>query len=166
MLSNIENKILRKKPGDVGFRVSLKSPRCGRDQRLAGFNRFSSVETKSCYSWLVLYFHGAMNEKLYQICDEIEKIKEFQDVVKSKFTKLELTNTIPVQPVELNTFNEVDMTPRQPDGMDTANKRVATFSQRQHCDLKGAGSKGDCFVFDLFKNRISQLQKEISKKTR
>ena len=107
-----------------------------------------------------------MNEKLYQICDEIEKIKEFQDVVKSKFTKLELTNTIPVRPVELNTFNEVDMTPRQPDGMDTANKRVATFSQRQQCDLKGAGSKCDCFVFDLFKNRISQLQKEISKKTR
>ena len=107
-----------------------------------------------------------MNEKLYQICDEIEKIKEFQDVVKSKFTKLELTNTIPVQPVELNTFNEVDMTPRQPDGMDTANKRVATFSQRQQCDLKGAGSKCDCFVFDLFKKRISQLQKEISKKTR
>ena len=28
----------------------------------------------------------------------------------------------------------------------------------------GAGSKGDCFVFDLFKNRISQLEKEISKK--
>ena len=53
-----------------------------------------------------------MNEKLYQICDEIEKIKEFQDVVKSKFTKLELTNTTPVKPVELNTFNEVDMTPQ------------------------------------------------------
>ena len=28
----------------------------------------------------------------------------------------------------------------------------------------GVGNKGDCFVFDLFKNRISQLQKEISKK--
>ena len=107
-----------------------------------------------------------MNEKLYWICDEIEKIKEFQDVVKSKFTKLELTNTTPVQPVELNTFSEVDMTPRQPDGMDTTNKRVATFCQRQQCDMMGAGSKGDCFVFDLFKNRISQLQKEISKKTR
>ena len=53
-----------------------------------------------------------MNEKLYWICDEIEKIKEFQDVVKSKFTKLELTNTTPVKPVELNTFNEVDMTPQ------------------------------------------------------
>ena len=28
----------------------------------------------------------------------------------------------------------------------------------------GVGNKGDCFVFDLFKNRISQLEKEISKK--
>ena len=28
----------------------------------------------------------------------------------------------------------------------------------------GAGSKGDCFVFDLFKNRISQLENEIAKK--
>ena len=47
------------------------------------------------------------------ICVKIEKKKtEFQGVVESKFTKLELTNTIPVQPVELNTFNDVDMTPR------------------------------------------------------
>ena len=28
----------------------------------------------------------------------------------------------------------------------------------------GAGNKGDCFVFGLFKSRISQLEKEISKK--
>ena len=56
------------------------------------------------------------------------------------------------------------MTQRQPEGMDTTNKRVATSSQRQQCDLMGAGNKGDCFVFDLFKNRISQLEKEISKK--
>ena len=28
----------------------------------------------------------------------------------------------------------------------------------------GTGYKGDCFVVDLFKNRISQLEKEISKK--
>ena len=28
----------------------------------------------------------------------------------------------------------------------------------------GVGKKGDCFVFDLFKNRISQIEKEISKK--
>ena len=27
-----------------------------------------------------------------------------------------------------------------------------------------AGNKGDCIVFDLFKNRISHLEKEISKK--
>ena len=58
------------------------------------------------------YDPSAMNEKLDWICAEIEKIKEFQAAVESKFTKLELTNTTPVQPVELNTFNEVDMTPR------------------------------------------------------
>ena len=63
-----------------------------------------------------------MNEKLDQICANIEKIKEFQSVVESKFIKLELTNTTLVQPVELNTFNEVDMTPRQPEGMDFVNK--------------------------------------------
>ena len=56
------------------------------------------------------------------------------------------------------------MAPQQPKGIDTNNKRVATPSQRQQCDLMGAGSRGDCFVFDLFKNRISQLEKEISKK--
>ena len=56
------------------------------------------------------------------------------------------------------------MTPRQPEEMDTTNKRVATSSQRQQYDLMGAGNKGDCFVFDLFKNRISQLEKEILKK--
>ena len=28
----------------------------------------------------------------------------------------------------------------------------------------GVSNKGDCFVFNLFKNRISQLKKEISKK--
>lgn len=46
------------------------------------------------------------------ICVKIEKKTEFQGVVESKFTKLELTNTIPVQPIELNSFNDVDMTPR------------------------------------------------------
>ena len=46
------------------------------------------------------------------ICVKIEKKIEFQGVVESKFTKLELTNTIPVQPIELNSFNDVDMTPR------------------------------------------------------
>ena len=58
MLWNFENKILRKKSGDEAFRVSLKFPRCGWDQRLANLNRFSSVETRSCYSCLVLYLHG------------------------------------------------------------------------------------------------------------
>ena len=38
---------------------------------------------------------------------------------------LGLNNTTPVQHVEFTTFNEVDMTPRQPEGVDTANKRVA-----------------------------------------
>ena len=54
---NIENEILRKKPGDEAFRVSFKFPRRGWDQRLANFNRFSSVGTWSCYSCLVLYLH-------------------------------------------------------------------------------------------------------------
>ena len=45
-----------------------------------------------------------------------------------------------------------------------ANKCVATSAQRLMLDLMGAGSKGDCFVFDLFKNRISQLENEIAKK--
>ena len=105
-----------------------------------------------------------MNEKLDCICAEIEKIKEFQVVVESKFTKLELTNRTPAEPMELNTTNEAGMAPRQPEGMNTTNKHVATSSQQQQCDLMGVGNKVDCFVFDLFKNRISQLEKEISKK--
>ena len=73
-----------------------------------------------------------MNEKLYWICSESEKIKEFQAVVESIFTKLQLTNTTtPAQPIELNTFNEVDMAPRLPEGMGTTNKHVATSCQRQ-----------------------------------
>ena len=56
------------------------------------------------------------------------------------------------------------MAPRQPEGINTTNKCVATSCQRQQCDLMGVGNKGDCFVFDLFKNRISQLEKEASKK--
>ena len=48
--------------------------------------------------------------------------------------------------------------------MNTTNKRVTTSSQRQQYDLMGVGNKGDYFVFDLFKNRVSQLEKEISKK--
>ena len=34
--------------------------------------------------------------------------------------------------------------------------------QRQQCDLMRSGNKCHCFVFDIFKNRISQLEKEIS----
>ena len=35
---------------------------------------------------------------------------------------LELTSTTPGGPVELNTFNKVDMTPRQPEGINSANE--------------------------------------------
>ena len=56
------------------------------------------------------------------------------------------------------------MAPGKPERMDTTNKRVATSCQWQQCDLMGAGYKIGCFVVDLFKNTISQLQKEISKK--
>ena len=50
--------------------------------------------------------------RLEWIFVKIEKKTEFQAVVESHFTKVELTNTIPFQPVELNTFIDVDMTPR------------------------------------------------------
>ena len=56
------------------------------------------------------------------------------------------------------------MAPGKLEGMDTTNKRVATSCQWQQCDLMGAGYKIGCFVVDLFKNTISQLEKEISKK--
>ena len=72
------------------------------------------------------YDPSAMNEKLDWIYVETKKTKEFPDAVESKFIKLELANTTPVQPVELNTFVKVDMAPRQTEGMDTTNKRVAT----------------------------------------
>ena len=58
ILWNIKLKILKKKPGDEEFRVSFKFLRCGWDQRLADFNRFANIETRSCYSCLVLYLHG------------------------------------------------------------------------------------------------------------
>ena len=43
---------------DEAFRVSFKFPKCGWDQRIADFNRFARVETRSCYSCLVLYLHN------------------------------------------------------------------------------------------------------------
>ena len=58
ILWNIKLKILKKKLGDEEFRVSFKFLRCGWDQRLADFNRFANIETRSCYSCLVLYLHG------------------------------------------------------------------------------------------------------------
>ena len=56
ILWNIEFKILRKKPGDKAFLVSFNFPMSGWDQRIADFNTFSNIETRSCYSSLVLYF--------------------------------------------------------------------------------------------------------------
>ena len=58
IISNNEFKILRRKPGDEAFRVSFKFPWRGWDQSLADFNRFSNIETRSCYSCLVLQLHG------------------------------------------------------------------------------------------------------------
>ena len=58
ILWNTEFKILRKKPGDKPFQVSFEFPRCRWDQRLADFNRFSSIETQNCYSCSVLYLHA------------------------------------------------------------------------------------------------------------
>ena len=55
------------------------------------------------------------------------------------------------------------MTP-QTEEMDATNKRFVASSQRQRCNLMEVGNKGDCFVFVLFKNKISKLGKEISKK--
>ena len=46
------------------------------------------------------------------------------------------------------------MTPRQPEGMDTTNKLVATSRQREL--MMGAGSKSEFLIFDLFKSRIFQ----------
>ena len=48
ILSKIEFKTLKKKPGDETFRVSFKFPRRGGDQRLADFNKHSNTETRSC----------------------------------------------------------------------------------------------------------------------
>ena len=58
---------MRKEPGDGAFRVFFGNfPRCGWNQRLADFNRFSSVETRSRYSCLVLlYLHDSF---LFFIC--------------------------------------------------------------------------------------------------
>ena len=56
------------------------------------------------------------------------------------------------------------MSPQQPEGMSTGNKHVTTSPQRQQYDLIGVGNKSDCFLFDVFQNKVSQLEKEISKK--
>ena len=43
---------MRKKPRDEAFWVSFKFPRRGWDQRLTYFNRYSNIETRSCYSMI------------------------------------------------------------------------------------------------------------------
>ena len=48
--------------------------------------------------------------------------------------------------------------------MSTGNKHVTTSPQRQQYDLIGVGNKSYCFLFDVFQNKVSQLEKEISKK--
>ena len=48
--------------------------------------------------------------------------------------------------------------------MSTGNKHVTTSPQRQQYDLIGVGNKSDSFLFDVFQNKVSQLEKEISKK--
>ena len=57
ILWNMEFKIFRKKPGNDAFQVSFKFSRRGWDQRQTDFNRFSSIETRSCFSCLVSYLH-------------------------------------------------------------------------------------------------------------
>ena len=49
---------MRKKPCDKAFWISFKFSWCGWDQRLADFHRFLTIETRSCYSCLVLYIHA------------------------------------------------------------------------------------------------------------
>ena len=62
---NIKFKISRKKPGDKAFWDSFKFPRRGRDQRLANFNGLSNIETRSCYTCLVLYLHGLSKREVF-----------------------------------------------------------------------------------------------------
>ena len=59
------------------------------------------------------------------------------------------------------------MTLQQPEGMDTANELVATSSQQQQYDLMGAGNKGACFIFDLFKKeKFLNQRRRFRKKMR
>ena len=47
-------KILRKEPGDEAFRILFKFQGADEISVLADFNRFSNIETRSRYSYLVL----------------------------------------------------------------------------------------------------------------
>ena len=63
-------------------------------------NHIQQNKEKDCTTMETLkYERSVMNEKLDWICAEIEKIKEFEAVVESKFSKLELTNTTSAQPI-------------------------------------------------------------------
>ena len=73
-------------------------------------NHIQHNENKNCATLETLtndLGRVTMHEKADWICAEIQKIKEFQTVVERKSTKLELTNTTPVQHVELTTFNKL-----------------------------------------------------------
>ena len=48
-------KFWRKKLSDKAFRTSFKFPRRGWDQRPGKFSRLSHIETRNCYSCLVLH---------------------------------------------------------------------------------------------------------------
>ena len=59
ILRNIEFKTLKKKTCDEAFRASFELPWCGCDQRVADFNKFLNIKTRSCYSydtWMAFAF--------------------------------------------------------------------------------------------------------------
>ena len=65
---------MKKRPGDEASRVLFKFPRHAWDQRLADFNRFSSAETPSCYSCLVLYLHDVIEYLGFLISLGLQKL--------------------------------------------------------------------------------------------
>ena len=67
ILLNIEFKILRKSPGDEAFQILLKFSRCGWDQRLVDFNRFSSIETKLLLLFSIIspWFYQLSSNQLF-----------------------------------------------------------------------------------------------------
>ena len=80
ILQNVKFKILRESPGNEALQVSFKSPRRGWDQKFADFNRFSSLETRSCYYCLLylheikIYYHMVLRCK--RICKPKQTVSE------------------------------------------------------------------------------------------